>query len=266
VEVRTAYQHTLVEELTYLNGVQPAASPVIVSTVYPGPAHDPSIAQLLTGSRAQQLRWVDARYAMILPADARSHALIPLSTPHHPAFNRFLQPVENVALRSDDLDPGFTLYEIDPSTLPLNSQHTPLADFGGAVQLLQAQWLSPQVSAGETAELLFLMIRRPPRSTRQSTLFPYTTDAVFFTHVMDQEEGILSQRDALDAPSWSWQSGDKILQVHQLAIPANTLPGTYQVVVGIYDRHTGQRLPLLGANDGITKETIYVPPLQVAQS
>ncbi len=266
VEVRSAYQRTLVEELTYLNEVHPATAPVIISTVYPGPAHDPSIAHVLSGSRAQQLRWVDARYAMILPADAQSRAIIPVSTPPHAAFNKFLQPVDNIALRSDDLDPGFTFYHIDTSTLTLDSQQIQLADFAGAVQLLQAHWLSPQVKAGETAELLTIWQVIDPAKVGPLHPPAYTTDAVFFTHVLNKEEGILSQRDALDAPSWSWQSGDKILQVHQLSIPAGTLPGTYQAVVGIYDGHTGQRLPLLGDNDGITKEMVQIPPLEVAQS
>ncbi len=266
VEVRGAYQHTLVEELAYLDEVQMPASSTIISTVYPGPAHDASLAQLLAGSRARQLRWVDARFAMILPDDPQPRAIIPASTPHHPAFNNFLQIEDNIALRFNDLDPEFTVFALDTSSLPANSQQIPLADFGGAVHLLQAEWLLPQVSPGETAELLTVWQVIDPAKVGPIHPPAYTTDTVFFTHVLSQEEDILAQRDALDAPSWSWQTGDKILQVHQVSIPVDISPGIYQVVVGIYDGQTGRRLPISGDNDRMKKEMVQVPPLQVAQS
>lgn len=265
-EVRTAYQHTLVEELAYLDRQRTGHLPVVMSTVYPGPAHDPSIALLLSGSRAQQMRWVDARSALILPDTGLVQVLIPESTPYHPAFEELLRPLDTIALRADDLDPGFTLYEVDGATRLHNPAETPLADFGGAVQLLQAQWLSPQVSAGETAELLTVWQVADPAKVGPVHAPTDTTDVVFFAHVLDQEEGILAQRDALDAPSWSWQKGDIILQILPVMIPAGTEAGDYQVTVGIYDRPTGQRLPLLGTDNEMKDTTIEISPLRVAQS
>ena len=55
-----------------------------------------------------------------------------------------------------------------------------------------------------------------------------TTDAAFFTHVLDQEGGILTQHDGLDAPSWSWQTGDIIVQVLSVLVPEGTQAGDYQ--------------------------------------
>jgi hypothetical protein len=177
-----------------------------------------------------------------------------------------LQIEDNIALRFNDLDPEFTVFALDTSSLPANSQQIPLADFGGAVHLLQAEWLLPQVSPGETAELLTVWQVIDPAKVGPIHPPAYTTDTVFFTHVLSQEEDILAQRDALDAPSWSWQTGDKILQVHQVSIPVDISPGIYQVVVGIYDGQTGRRLPISGDNDRMKKEMVQVPPLQVAQS
>src|SRR3546814_9271592 len=53
------------------------------------------------------------------------------------------------------------------------------------------------------------MIRRPPRSTRTDTLFPYTTlfrSSLFFSHAVDRLAQGLQQRDRLttreEAVSW----------------------------------------------------------------
>ncbi len=186
-EVRGAYQHTLVEELAYLEQAEVGSDPIVISTVYPGPAHDPSLALLLSGSRAEQMRWVDARYAMILPDGDRSHAVIPDSTPYHPAFEDLLRPLDTIALRRDDLDPGFTLYDIEGATKLGGMDETPLANFGDAMQLLQVKWLSSPAAPGETAELLTIWRVVNPALVGPVHAPMSTTDAAFFTHVLDQE-------------------------------------------------------------------------------
>lgn len=263
-EVRTAYQHTLLEELAYLDQVQTGEAPIVISTVYPGPAHDPSIALVLAGSRAEQLRWVDARSALIIPEERNSQALIPASTPPHPAFAAYLRPIETISLRPNDLDPEFTFYTIDAAPLWTSAADSVQANFGGAVLLEDTHWLSPQVSPGEMAELVTQWQVLDPAKAGPIHPPAYTTDAVFFVHIIDENDGILAQNDDLKAPSWAWQSGDTILQVHSILVPQDAKPGIYSAVLGIYDRPTGQRLSLLGEETAIT--TIQAPALQVAQS
>ncbi|HEY1409079.1 MAG TPA: hypothetical protein VF434_09060, partial [Promineifilum sp.] len=67
------------------------------------------------------------------------------------------------------------------------------------------------------------------------------------------------QRDALDAPSWAWQSGDRIVQIHPIAVPESLAPGDYRAVTGLYDRTSGARLPVVGGGD-----SVELPPLVVA--
>ena len=265
-DVRSAYQHTLIEEMAYLEEMETGNFPIIMSTVYPGPAHDPSIALVLSGSRAEQMRWVDARYALILPDSDHSQALIPDSTPYHQAFENLLKPVEQISLRSNDLDPGFTHYEVDGGKDLISPDKIPLADFGGAVQLMQAEWLTPYVSAGETAELLTVWQVVDPTAVGPVHPPTSTTDVVFFTHILDQEDGIMAQQDGLDAPSWSWQAGDIILQILPVMVPDDIQPGDYEAFVGIYDRPTGQRLQNLLGDDEHKYTLIDIPPLRVAQS
>ena len=263
-DVRGAYQHTLVESIRHLQANYHDADPVLFSTVYPGPAHDASIALALAADRpavGHDARWVDARYALTLPSE-RTLAVIPHSTPPHPAFIPYLEAIETVDVRPDDLDPRFTLYWIDgPATAAALTAEGALAkpvDFNGAVELIAARWLNETTQPGETAELLTVWRVLDPARAGPIAPPAFTTDAVTFAHVLDDAGGILAQSDRLDAPSWAWQAGDVVAQIHPLAVPASAAPGEYAVAVGVYDRATGARLPTAAG------DTAAAPPLIIA--
>ena len=263
-EVRGAYQQTLVNELAYLKQMDTAV-PTIMSTVYPGAAHDTSIARVLAAADAQDMRWVDARYGFAVPPTASAQALIPASTPPHRAFASFLRPVETINLRPDDLDPTFTLYAVDADVLQTRVADKTAVSFNGALALLDTQWLTETTEPGATAELLTIWRIEDP--TLAGQLHPPTdaTDVRLFTHVLNSDGSILTQRDALDAPSWSWQQGDLILQVHPMRVPTETMVGHYKTAVGIYDAITGERLTILNADGARGESHLIVTPLQVAK-
>jgi 4-amino-4-deoxy-L-arabinose transferase-like glycosyltransferase len=261
-DVRSAYQVNLVATLDYLADKNPTET-VLLSTVYPGPAHDPSINLVLTGEEASK-RWADARWALVAPGGQSSRAMIPVSTPPHPFFAQWLQLRDTVTLRSDDLDPGFAEYWLDASQLQSWAQETAVANFNNALTLHHAEWLNP-VLPGETAELLLVW-----RITNPSNVGPivppvFTTDVVMFTQILDPSGVPFAQQDALDAPSWDWQAGDLVAQIHPVAIPAETLPGSYQAIVGIYDRLSGNRLPVLGDGGEMVGDFTAVSPLEIDQ-
>jgi hypothetical protein len=260
-DTRGAYQHTLVEELDYIEANYPDADPILFSTVYPGPAHDSSIALVLSKRPAvgETARWADARYALVAPP-GETLAVIPHSTPPHPAFIPLLEAIETIDIRPNDLDPRFTLYRLDGeatvAALTAGGQLERPVDFNGAIELVATRWLSEAVRPGETAELM--TVWRVLEPTRAGPLAPpsFTSDAVLFTHVLDGAGGILTQRDGLDAPSWAWRTGDVIAQIHPVVVPESAAPGEYPTVVGIYDRASAARLPVVGGGD-----TAEAPPL-----
>ena len=268
-EVRGAYQHTLVESIRHVTANYPDAEPVLFSTVYPGPAHDSSIALVMAADHppaGETARWADARYALALPPE-RTLAVVPYSTPPHPAFIPLLEAIETVDLRPTDLDPRFTLYWLDgpaaAATLSAGSELAQPVDFNGAIELVAARWLQASAQPGETAELLTVWRVLDP--TRAGPVVPpsFTTDAVMFTHVLDGPVhdgagGNLTQSDRLDAPSWAWRTGDVIAQIHPVVVPESAAAGEYAAVVGIYDRTSEVRLPVVGGGD-----TAVVPPLVV---
>ena len=264
-EVRGAYQHTLVRGLEYLSQAETTDS-LVLSTVYPGPVHDASISKVIATNFLQKIHWVDARYALHFPYNDTADYLILASTPLHPTFQPLLQTVETVNLRADDLDPGFTYYHLSQPAytawLEANMDQAPV-NFGDSIELLNATWLETPIPPGGVAELLTLWRVLDP--TQVGIIAPpaYTTNAALFTHLLDEDGHILSQQDALDAPSWQWQSGDIIAQIHPLYIPPETAVGSYQAVVGIYDRETGERRPVLDSKGQPVETRAFVTALTI---
>jgi hypothetical protein len=257
-DVRAAYQHTLTRSLDYLEGL-PDDEAVVLSSVYPGPAHDPSIARVLLPYDQDDLRWVDARYGLLFPGGGSAQLIVPSSTPLHPAFAPYVEAEDSVPLRPDDLDPSFTRYRLSAG----DWQARGMADFGGALELLEAHWRENTVSPGATAEIV--TIWRVADAQKVGPIVPpaFETDVVLFTHVVDPAGEIIAQSDSLAAPSWDWQNGDVFIQVHPLFIPPETSPGNYATLVGLYDRASGTRLPLLDDDERFVDDHAFVVPLKV---
>lgn len=50
-------------------------------------------------------------------------------------------------------------------------------------------------------------------------------------------------------PFWTWQPGEAVSDELSLAIPAETPPGEYLLLVSVVDETTGDRLPIIGGDD-----------------
>lgn len=75
-----------------------------------------------------------------------------------------------------------------------------------------------------------------------------------FIHMTDDAGNIVAQADGVPVNgtrlSLSWRAGEVFVDEHALQLPANLLPGTYQLWVGFYDPDTGVRLiPRTDATD-----------------
>jgi 4-amino-4-deoxy-L-arabinose transferase-like glycosyltransferase len=242
-DVRSAYQVNLIDSLNYITK-HDSETPLVISTVYPGPVHDASIALVMQPNSEQTQRWVDARYALIWPNGEVSQVIISSSTPANTVFEPWLTPLTTQSLRPTDLDPSYTHYQLQAP----NWSDQPLANFGNAVELLDAYWTNSDVKPGETTNMVTVWRVLDPAQIGPSHPPSNTPDTVFFTQILSPDGSVLSQRDALDAPSWSWQTGDLFIQVHSLTIPSESEPGDYRSIVGIYDRSTLERVNILDEN------------------
>jgi hypothetical protein len=79
--------------------------------------------------------------------------------------------------------------------------------------------------------------------------------------VLADDGHIIAQQDILSVPSWQWQTGDIILQVHQIWIPPEIEAGVYETAVGLYSETTGERVPIVGATD----DRAFITPLQIGE-
>ena len=212
--------------------------------------------------RSSELFFVDARFGLLLPNRSDFTLLTTTAAQSHAAFNLPAEPNQVLLMRPTDLDPVayFTTVSGDDLRAALLVDLIPPAEsqvFSQALEYMGSKWLAPQTPPGGVAELLSVwqvqsaeVGPRVPPANR--------TDMVLFTHVLQTDGTILVQRDALDAPSWQWQAGDWVVQIHQFYIPPETAPGSYVAVMGFYDRTSEVRARL--ANDS---DTVEVPALVI---
>jgi hypothetical protein len=76
----------------------------------------------------------------------------------------------------------------------------------------------------------------------------YTT----FTHLIDDKQNIWGQKDnqPVDGfyPTSQWEVGEVVRDQYDILISSETLPGEYQIEVGMYLAETGERLPVFQGN------------------
>lgn len=74
-----------------------------------------------------------------------------------------------------------------------------------------------------------------------------TRPLTVFVQMLDQDGRINAQQDQVPLaggrPTTGWLSGEYITDTYQLAIESDAKPGTYQLIIGMYDSQSGNRLP-----------------------
>jgi len=75
---------------------------------------------------------------------------------------------------------------------------------------------------------------------------PVPVDYTVFLHLRDEAGQLVAQADGPPLGGWYptswWVAGEWVIDAHDFALPADTPPGSYQLVVGLYDPATGERL------------------------
>jgi hypothetical protein len=89
-------------------------------------------------------------------------------------------------------------------------------------------------------------------------LRPMDTDYTVFVHVVDPEGTIWGQSDAMpvqsEKPTSSWQTGEIVVDEHQLKIDLEGPRKGYSIEVGVYDPDTRERLPVSSRGTVVTLE------------
>ena len=81
-------------------------------------------------------------------------------------------------------------------------------------------------------------------------------DYKVFVHLRDRTGRSVAQADHIPSealvalPTSTWREGETVPNVSYLRVPADTPPGEYQLLVGLYNPDTLERLPVEGDSSG----------------
>ncbi len=271
-QVRAAYLHTLVQTAEYLDA-SPESSVVALSTALPHAPHDPYVFEASLRRADLSTRWFNGQRALILPAASPARLIAPAVATLDPYFADLpgLTFRERVSMRPDDLNPYFDVYDWTPQvtrqTLLDRAQGALLdlalpVDLDGALSLRGYDLRTPVVAPGGVIELITHWEVTDPARVQPQDLSNAEQELVFFTHALDAAGGIVGQDDRLDAPAWSWQTGDMVTQIHRFALSGDATTGTLDLVVGVYRRSDMTRLPVRVDGTAVG-DLIRLTPLEV---
>ena len=119
--------------------------------------------------------------------------------------------------------------------------HTSGARFGDQAVLLGYR-LAPDTQAalhpGDTLDLTLYW----------QALQQMDTSYTVFTQLLGPGDRVAAQHDAVPGdgllPTTSWVSGEVLVDPHRLTVRPDAVPGSYRLVVGLYDVASGARLPV----------------------
>lgn len=246
-DARAAYFHNLVSIADYLDDGDYGGD-VALSSPFPDVPLDPFIADMHLHRDDVHVRWFDARWAIVFPDAAHGLFVLPPNTPLNPYFaDRLdLRLVERVELHPEDVDSYFDVFEWNPQAAfaDMLPESPRVIDFDG-VELLAYDLLNLEAAPGETVTLVTFWRIHDPDVLGLVAPQHYGAAAALFVHLLDAEGNIAGQDDRLDAPAWNWRAGDAFVQMHQIRLDDGVVPGSYDLAVGIYNRHTMERLTVI---------------------
>jgi hypothetical protein len=141
------------------------------------------------------------------------------------------------------LAPRFT--RVDPGAQPV-AEFQPAGAVVPPMQLLEAG-VSPAAEITSTVTLTLTW----------QALATVPEDYTVFVHLLAAGSKI-AQSDAWpcggECPTTGWRPGAIVLDRHPILLPPDAPPGPYRLAVGLYLLATGERVPVVGRDDG----TVYV--------
>jgi hypothetical protein len=118
-------------------------------------------------------------------------------------------------------------------------EHALETDFGGLIKLLGYTLDTEKIKAGDSLQLTLYW----------QALAEMDTSYNVFTHLVDEDDRILSQKDnppmSGTHPTTRWRVGEIIVDGYEIFIQPNIPPGRYLIEIGLYELDSGERLPVL---------------------
>lgn len=235
-EVRFVWQEALTDIAAYLDGL-PDASAVAIGGWTPH-SMDPPTMELALRRDDLRLRFFDPRQSLLIPSPPpgeETRVFRPTILP----LDRALLDALPAAVYTVREEGSFTQY-LFHNALDLQPRIPAGKVFAGEMRFLGYTPGSGCAEAGDgrTCQIVtYWRVLQPPGGARQ-----------IFLHALGEEDTVVANGDALGAPAAFWQSGDLLLQRHDLAL---THLAPYTLQLGVYDPRTGERLPTQDLSDSV---------------
>jgi 4-amino-4-deoxy-L-arabinose transferase-like glycosyltransferase len=256
---------------------QPQPTPSVSGcTILIWPEYHESVSQLAEPYLVQRpdvkVKWHDCRYSMVIPAGGQYLYAYPTITP--------LSDFIGQALEKPWLDPAHAQPIAGLKSALRVDVRSALADKLAEWQRLTVAW-PPEATASSPAQLPIdfnhsldlIGYTISPTTTQPGgnlTVMTYwrvtgavPDDLILFTHLYRTPTEVMAQQDQLDVVGSSLRPGDIFVQAHEfINVPADTPPGSYQIGIGAYHKDSGERLPILSA-DQPAADRIFLTQVQI---
>jgi uncharacterized membrane protein len=119
---------------------------------------------------------------------------------------------------------------------------------GAHIRLTGYALSAPQIMPGDILQLALTWETDNPLPAEDYTVF---------VQVLDATNHLVGQRDAPPlTPTSAWPVNEPVPDAHGIFIEPGTPPGKHRLILGLYNRETGQRLPVSEGPEGQTKDFI----------
>lgn len=198
------------------------------------------------------IKWLTASEVFVIPPAGKAWYLFPYNSPLPTWLPVGLLPsAPTVRELGPDGDTAFVAYGLNQPLKPL-IPHEVEANFGGALRLLGYEYV-PNGEDALSLTLYWQVTAVPPTDTN------YTT----FVHLEDAWKYRWSQVESFGYPVEQWQVGETILQNVQIPLVPGMPPGTYRFRVGLFQADTGQRMPVLDAQNRYAGDAFNIEGVEV---
>jgi len=130
---------------------------------------------------------------------------------------------------------------------------------GDSARLLGYDLAPGQIGPGETLDLTLYW----------QALGPTDTSCTVFVHLLNEDGEIVAQRDSVPGqgtlPTTSWVEGEVVTDIYELAMPSEISPGSYTLIVGMYEASTAERLPVCDTADRLLGDHVELSEVTLAQ-
>jgi 4-amino-4-deoxy-L-arabinose transferase-like glycosyltransferase len=155
---------------------------------------------------------------------------------------------------------ALTYLTVGEAAAPPLPSHPAEIHFGDQIRLTGLDLSSRQEPAIGTTYTLTLYWQ---------TLGPVASDYKAFVHLIGPDGDIASQDDAppggLFFPTSAWLPGETVVSSHTLSLRADTAPGEYRLLVGLYQPASGERLPVADASGQSLGDAVQLTAIPVEE-